>query len=316
LKIFILVNLDQKIMTIQLPSSLRFIERDWLSANHVVAFDANMATVIDTGYDKHKQLTKALVAGALGRCKLGRIVNTHLHSDHCGGNAILQATHGCEIWVPELSWQDALNWDEAALTHKDTAQTCDRFTPTGLIKPGDKLQFGGLEWDAIAAPGHDPKSLIFFAASEGILISADALWGNGFGVLFPELDGQSGVTEQTQTLDFIEQLEPRIVIPGHGPMFADVPQAIARARSRLQAFGNDRAKHAKNGIKVLMKFLLLDREIVEIAALPALLNDAAIMRQSSKLLGLPALEAVTQAYLDLIKVGQLHLSEDGKFLLN
>jgi glyoxylase-like metal-dependent hydrolase (beta-lactamase superfamily II) len=303
-------------MTVQLPSSLRFIERDWLSANHVVAFDADTATVIDTGYDKHKQLTKALVAAAIGERKLSRIVNTHLHSDHCGGNAILQATYGCEILVPELSWQDALNWDEAALTHKDTAQTCDRFTPTGAVKAGDLLYFGGIQWQAIAAPGHDPKSLIFFAAKEGILISADALWGNGFGVLFPELMGQSGVTEQAQILDFIEKLEPRIVIPGHGPMFADVTEAIARARSRLQAFGHDKTKHAKNAIKVLMKFLLLDREIVEIATLPALLSEAAIMRQSSSVMGVPALEAVTQAYLDLVKVGQLRLSDDRKFLLN
>jgi glyoxylase-like metal-dependent hydrolase (beta-lactamase superfamily II) len=301
-----------------LPSTLRFIERDWLSANHIVAFDpdSNTAAVIDTGYHKHRELTAKLVETAIGNRKLTRIVNTHLHSDHCGGNALLQSRHHCEILVPEASWQDAITWDEVALTYSATSQTCERFTPTAAICPGDTLKLGGFDWQAISAPGHDPKSLIYFAPHEGILISADALWSNGFGILFPELNGESGVDEQAEVLNFIEQLKPSLVIPGHGPMFTDVSDAIARARSRLAAFGHDRAKHAKNGIKVLMKFLLLDQEIVEIAQLPELLKHAAIMTQSSKLLGIPALQAVTNAYEDLVKNGQLQLSADKRYLLN
>jgi glyoxylase-like metal-dependent hydrolase (beta-lactamase superfamily II) len=303
-------------MATSLPKTLRFIERDWLSANHIIALEDTTATVIDTGYDKHQHLTCSLIENAIGSRTLTRIVNTHLHSDHCGGNALLQAKYGCEIWVPEPSWLDALHWNETELTYRTTAQKCDRFTPTKAVQAGARLMLGGIAWEAIVAPGHDPKSFIFFAASEGILISADALWGNGFGVLFPELDEKSGVDEQREILAFIEKLKPRLVIPGHGPMFSDAPEAIARARARLNAFGYDRTKHARNGIKVLMKFLLLDREIVEIAHLPALLKDAAIMQQSSKILGMPALQAVTQAYEDLIKVGQLRISDDGKYLLN
>jgi glyoxylase-like metal-dependent hydrolase (beta-lactamase superfamily II) len=301
-----------------LPSTLRFIERDWLSANHIIALDpeSDTATVVDTGYHKHRELTAKLIETAIGNRKLIRIVNTHLHSDHCGGNALLQSKHGCEILIPEPSWQDALTWDEVALTYSATSQTCERFIPTHPIAPGDILIFGGIEWRAISAPGHDPKSLVFFAPQKGILISADALWGNGYGILFPELDGESGVNEQAQVLSFIEQLKPSLVIPGHGPMFTDVPEAIARARARLAAFGHDRAKHARYGIKVLMKFMLLDHEIIEIAKLPELLKNAAIMTQCSTLLGIPALQAVTNAYEDLVKVGQLNLSADGRYLLN
>jgi hypothetical protein len=128
--------------------------------------------------------------------------------------------------------------------------------------------------------------------------------------------GESGVTEQACILDLIEQLDPILVLPGHGPMFSDLAPAISRARSRLRAFGDDRAKHAKNAVKVLMKFLLLDHERIELSQLPALLKDAKIIQESSLLLGLAPMDAVRAAYTDLTKAGQLRLSEDRLFLLN
>jgi glyoxylase-like metal-dependent hydrolase (beta-lactamase superfamily II) len=299
-----------------LPDSIRFIERDWLSANHIVLLEKDTATVVDTGYDKHKQLTCLLIEATLQGRKLQRVVNTHLHSDHCGANALLQARHDCEIVIPEASWRDALVWDEDVLTFRTTAQTCDRFKPTSSLHPLQYFQAGGVEWQAFSSPGHDPKSLIFFAAKERILISADALWANGYGILFPELMGESGVTEQACILDLIEQLDPILVLPGHGPMFSDLAPAISRARSRLRAFGDDRTKHAKNAVKVLMKFLLLDHERIELSQLPALLKDAKIIQESSLLLGLAPMDAVRAAYTDLTKAGQLRLSEDRLFLLN
>ena len=48
---------------------------------------------------------------------------------------------------------------------------------------------GARAWDVLAAPGHDPHSVMLFDAAQGVLISADALWENGFGVVIPELDG-------------------------------------------------------------------------------------------------------------------------------
>ena len=83
-----------------------------------------------------------------------------------------------------------------------------------------------------AAPGHDPHSVVLFDAQDGVLISADALWANGFGVVFPELDGEGGFDDVAAVFDLIERLAPRVVIPGHGTPFADVHEALARARSR------------------------------------------------------------------------------------
>ena len=46
--------------------------------------------MVDTGYCIHAEQTLALVEAALQGAPLQRIVNTHLHSDHCGGNALLR----------------------------------------------------------------------------------------------------------------------------------------------------------------------------------------------------------------------------------
>jgi glyoxylase-like metal-dependent hydrolase (beta-lactamase superfamily II) len=115
-----------------------------------------------------------------------------------------------------------------------------------------------MDWEVHAAPGHDPHSVILFAPEHRLLMSADALWQNGFGVVFPELVGIDAFDEVGQTLDLIERLNPAIVIPGHGAVFNDLAPALALARSKLDAFAQNPERHARYGAKVLLKFKLLE----------------------------------------------------------
>ena len=247
---------------IRLPPTVRFVERDWLSANGVLFDDGRVAALVDTGYVKHRELTLALVRHLLGERPLDLVVNTHLHSDHCGGNAALQRAWGARTLIPAASAEAVRRWDDDGLSFGATGQRCERFGFDGTIADGDELELGGLSWRAIAAPGHDPQALVLHCASERLLISADALWENGFGVIFPELDGESGFAEQRAILERIATLPVDAVIPGHGPMFRDVAGALARARARLEHLSSDPARNARHAVKVLLKFLLLDRERV------------------------------------------------------
>ena len=105
------------------------------------------------------------------------------------------------------------------------------------------MQFGAEAWQVHAAPGHDPHSLIFFEPGRRLLISADALWENGFGVVFPELEGADAFSEVAATLDLIERLNPKTVIPGHGRVFTYSPEVLSRARQRLDSFVRNPPKH-------------------------------------------------------------------------
>jgi len=253
-----------------LPPSLRVLERGWLSSNGVLLFDENgQASLVDTGYVTHKAQTLALVRQALEGRTLARIVNTHLHSDHCGGNAELQRAYGATLLIPPGHAAAVTRWDEDTLTFRATGQQCERFRHDGLIEPGSTIGMGGLDWRVLAAPGHDPHSVMLWAAAAGILISADALWQHGFGVIFPELEGESGFAEQRALLDLIAELGPRLVIPGHGAPFTDVGAALHRAHARLDALSASRERNARHAAKVLIKFFLLEVRRIAMDALIA-----------------------------------------------
>jgi glyoxylase-like metal-dependent hydrolase (beta-lactamase superfamily II) len=240
---------------------LTVLERGWLSSNNVLIHPApgeDGAVLVDTGHVNHAEQTCALVAHALRGVPLTRIVNTHLHSDHCGGNAALQAAHGAPIWVAPGMAQPVRDWDERRLTYLGTGQRIARFGAQAELATGTALQAGGRSWEVLPAPGHDPDSMMLFDREHGVLISADALWEHGFGVVFPEVVGEPGFDDVAQVLERVAGLPVQVVVPGHGAPFTDVDAALARARARLQGFRADPARHARHAAKVLIKYHLME----------------------------------------------------------
>jgi glyoxylase-like metal-dependent hydrolase (beta-lactamase superfamily II) len=242
-----------------LPDTVTVLERGWLSSNMVVLRGREEIAVIDTGYCIHAPQTLELVARAAGPLPLRTIVNTHLHSDHCGGNAALQARYpSARTWIPPGQAAAVRAWDPVALSYAPTGQVCPRFGFEAVLEPGKSTLLADTQWQVHSAPGHDPHSVILFEPASRTLVSADALWQNGFGVVFQELEGDRAFDEVAATLDLIERLAPRVVVPGHGPAFADVGAALDRARSRLAAYVANPRRHAAHGAKVLLKFKLLE----------------------------------------------------------
>lgn len=298
-----------------LPSGMHVIQRDWLSSNHVLLVGRDNATLIDSGYVTHADTTLALVRRALGGRPLDRVVNTHLHSDHCGGNATLERAYGCRVAVPVGSSETVRRWDESALSFAATGQRCERFIAHEAIAPGDVLQLGDLDWHALAAPGHDPLSLVLWQPEHRVVISADALWEDGFGVIFPELEGEPGFAEQRDTLELIAGLDAAVAIPGHGAPFVDVPGALARARSRLDYLAADPVRNARLGLKVLLKFLLLERRTLALDEVEQLLTTAAYFVESNRRFFGLSPEALARFAIDeLVRTGAARF--DGAVLSN
>jgi glyoxylase-like metal-dependent hydrolase (beta-lactamase superfamily II) len=288
----------------QLPASMRVFERGWLSANNILFVGRIDTVLVDTGYVTHAPQTVSLVRHALGERGLDRIVNTHLHSDHCGGNAALRDAFGSRIAIPACEADRVRDWDEDALSYRATGQQCARFTFDDTLAPGDLLTMGELAWQVLAAPGHDPHALLFWCDSEGILIAGDALWQNGFGVIFPELAGEPGFKEVRATLDLIASLRPRLVIPGHGAPFADADAALKRAYGRLDYLSFDPVRNAENAVKVLLKFLLIERRSMALAEVKGLFETVPLLVLArERFLPLPSAELAQWAVRALEKAG-------------
>ena len=250
----------QSFDALQALHGLSVLERGWLSSNNIVLHGApgEGATLVDSGHSVHAEQTLALLRHALQGEALARVVNTHLHSDHCGGNAALQRAFDVPVTVPAGVWSDVQGWDEEALSYRATGQRCERFTAQAMLAAGATLQAGARHWLALAAPGHDPDSLVLFDPADGVLISADALWENGFGVVFPELEGIAAFDDVAAVLEMIERLPVRVVIPGHGAPFTEVSAALQRARTRLAGMRADPGRHARHAAKVLIKYHLME----------------------------------------------------------
>jgi glyoxylase-like metal-dependent hydrolase (beta-lactamase superfamily II) len=263
-----------------LPKQIQVFERGWLSSNNVLLRGADGAALIDSGYLAHAPQTLALVAHALGGERLARLVNTHCHADHMGGNRALADAHGCRVTIPAGEAPLIDRWDERELVLGFADQRAERFRYDDTLAPGDKLRLGDVDWQAIAAPGHDPHALMFFAPEHGILISGDALWEVGFGVVFPALFGELGAFgEARATLESIAKLGVRTVVPGHGRVFTDVARALERSFYRLDGYEEDVTRHARHSVKALLVFALLEKQRMAVADLPRYCDEVGLLRE-------------------------------------
>jgi glyoxylase-like metal-dependent hydrolase (beta-lactamase superfamily II) len=264
------------------PLHLQVLQRDWLSSNQVVFWDpqGGGASVVDTGYSSHAPQTVALLEAALQGHQLVRILNTHLHSDHCGGNRALQARWPeLRTWVPQAAFEKARTWDPARLTYRLTGQTCHPFQVDDALLPGALVELGGHGWQVHGVGGHDPDAVLLFQAEHRVMISGDALWRNKVALTFPELDGHDGFGPALAALDLIESLAPRVVIPGHGEPFCEVDDALAISRKRLHHLRAHPADHARHALRVMMVFHLLEHRRRDREALCAWLADCPLAQR-------------------------------------
>ncbi len=256
--------MTQPATQVTLPDTLHVFERGWLSSNNILALGKH-ATVVDTSYHTHQNQTLALLQTVLGKRPLDQIINTHLHSDHCGGNASLQAVYPhVQTTISALAAPKIDRWNDGELTYQYTGQECPRFKYDAVMHPGQVVEFGDMAWQVLYTPGHDDDSVVLFAPDERILISADALWENGFGLMLEDFDTRNtaglAFKHQRAVLEMIAALQPRVVIPGHGRPFSNVNEALDRAFSRIDFFIKQPDRHAHVASRVMIKFLLLQHQ--------------------------------------------------------
>jgi glyoxylase-like metal-dependent hydrolase (beta-lactamase superfamily II) len=261
-----------------LPGGVKVAQRDWLSANHVLLQGESGRVIIDTGYVAHAEQTRACVEAAFGSFALDLVVNTHCHSDHMGCNAYLQRWTHAPIAIP-VGERDAIaSWDETELCLNYADQQCERFTPSLYLHAEETHAWGNLQWNAIAAPGHNDATLMFYNPTHRILLTADALWEHSFGFVPPRAWDAGALARARAALDTIAALKVDIVVPGHGAPFTDIRAALGRAYARLEALEASDERVARQIAKVMFVYSILARGAFPRADVAAFTQRVGILR--------------------------------------
>jgi glyoxylase-like metal-dependent hydrolase (beta-lactamase superfamily II) len=295
-----------------LPATVRPIVRGWLNCNQVALFAPGDNVLVDSGYCTHRERTLEILASRDGfdRQPIERLVNTHCHSDHMGGNAAVASAYGCRITIPAGEVKHVDPWTPQSVWMDELDQRADPFRFDDTIAAGEAFEGGGFEWEAYAAPGHDMDALMFFEPVHRILISGDALWENGMGFIWPMEGANPCIAAAHETLTVIERLDPAVVIPGHGDVFAGAKASIANVRSRLDAFARDPQKNARHGTKVMFVFALLDREAMKVDEVPAYLGRVPFYREvSERFLGLRPADLAEWLLAELARAGAVSVAD-------
>lgn len=175
-----------------------------------------------------------------------------------------------------------------------------------MIAPGERLTLGDLEWEAIPVPGHGMEALAFYCEEERLLVSGDALWEHGFGVIATESGEPMRLKAVRKALEALARLDVDTVIPSHGPPFGDTEAALERAFKRLEAFQADPCRTARHFLNVMLMFALLEKGRMALAALPAYLEAVdAYQEVNRRFLGLPATGLAERLVTELERSGAL-----------
>ena len=98
-----------------LGRGITVIERGWLNCNQLLLAGEAGNVLIDSAYGRHARATIGFVETALRGAPLHRLINTHCHSDHMGGNRALREHFACRVTIPAGEVKLVVPW---------TAQSC------------------------------------------------------------------------------------------------------------------------------------------------------------------------------------------------
>jgi len=263
-----------------LPAWVSWQRRPFPDANLLLLRGRHPA-LIDTGFVGHAEQTAAWVRAQSGRIAL--VVNTHWHSDHVGGNAVLQAMGaGIAASVPDA--QAIARRDPGCCQAEYLDQPVAPYTIDQPLGDGQVLRLGDPDWQVISAPGHSPGHLALWQPRERLLVVGDALSDYDVGWVNIALDGPDVAGTALASLHRLADLRPRVLLPSHGPIPADPGIAFATAIRRDQRLVDDPAGAVWYGARRIFAFALMIRGGIPAGEVESYLHARAWLIDAARLL--------------------------------
>jgi len=247
----------------EILKDLFFIERGYLNANHFV-YRSKSPILIDTGYIADFSETEKMIAElGVNLADVSLIISTHTHSDHIGGNQIIQQQSGCDIAVHAVGRYFIDSQDDWSTWWRYYDQEADFFTVTQTLQDGEIVAIGPHEFQVIYTPGHAADGIVLYNRREKILISSDTLWENDSAAMTLRVEGSRALFDMQASLKKLDPLEIDIVYPGHGQPFSDVKSAIKKSKKRIERYFREPQQIGNDLIKKIIVYTLMMKETVQ-----------------------------------------------------
>lgn len=163
-----------------------------------------VALVIDPGPDDEGHLGRVLDAVRDRGARVGVVLLTHGHADHSAGAARFAEMCG------------------ASVRALDPAH---RLGSEGLTG-GDRVTAGDLVLEVVATPGHTADSLTFVLPEDAAVLTGDTVLGRGTSVVAHPHGRLGDYLDSLQRLRRLGEEGLRRVLPGHGPVLADLSAVV------------------------------------------------------------------------------------------
>lgn len=250
------------------PPSVRFLQRGWHNANHVLLLGGEGPVLVDTGGDEDGAVLREMMKDeGVNAAALSLIVNTHSHWDHTGGNRIIKSLNSAPLAAGPLTaaWFAS---QERRLTWLDYFAVPFEFIPADIIwQDGDEVQLGEFCWQVIAVPGHAPDMMALYQPEQRLLISADALHLNDCGIINVVVHGWEALDAAAASIARLQELDIALALPGHGPLITNVPASLAHVAAKLAQFRADPEKSARHLVRRVFIATLLACQPIRRSAL-------------------------------------------------
>lgn len=180
------------------------------NAHLVCVKDTRAAFVVDPGGAADEILMACEAQG----CRLTDILLTHGHFDHIEAVAELRARTGAHIHIHPHDADMLLSLERSlgrpGYEHVQTAADC----PLDILESA-VLPVCGLDVQVIYTPGHTAGSVSYCLPEQGVLMSGDTMFYEGFGRT--DLPTGSSVQIRRSLRKLFKLPGETRVLPGHGP---------------------------------------------------------------------------------------------------
>jgi glyoxylase-like metal-dependent hydrolase (beta-lactamase superfamily II) len=297
----------------RVPSWVTWQQRPFPDAN-LLLLPGRQPALVDSGFVGHATETVAWVRAHTR--DLALVVNTHWHSDHVGGYALLQSA-GVGIAASAPDADAVARRDPGCCVAEYLDQPVAPYAVDEPLDDGQVLRLGDADWEVVRTPGHTPGHLSLWQPEERLLAAGDALSDYDVGWVNLALDGRDAAATAVASLQRLADLAPRVVLPAHGPLPADPGAAFATALRRAQRLVDDPAGAVWYGARRIFAFALMIRggipaEEVEpyLHARAWLIDAAQLLDRTPEALAAELVDGMVRSGAIVLRDGRIHAAAE------